>query len=77
MLNWLVKRAEGLLWVPVVIGWGVGCLLVAEGSKMASSGLGLEEQEVCPLVLMSLVLTGQEEYFSTHTLAHDNDSDWL
>jgi hypothetical protein len=37
---------------------------------MASSGLGLEEQEICPWVLAGLSLVGQEEYFSTyaHTL---------
>jgi hypothetical protein len=44
---------------------GVTTTLVGIGSDMASSGLGLEEQEICPWVLMGLALAGQLEYFST------------
>jgi hypothetical protein len=39
--------------------------LVGIGSDMASSGLGLEEQEICPWVLPGLALAGQEAHFST------------
>jgi hypothetical protein len=63
----LVGKAEGLVWAPVVPRRGdyssAGCLLVGIGSEMASSGLGLEEHEICHWVLMGLALAGQEEHF--------------
>jgi hypothetical protein len=46
-----------------------GCLLVGIGSEMASSGLGLEEQEICPS-------SRREEHFSTHILAPNKDNYW-
>jgi hypothetical protein len=65
--------------VPVVTRRGdynsVGCLLVRIGSEMASSGLGLKEQKLCPWVLTGLAIAGQEKHCSTHTLAHNNDND--
>jgi hypothetical protein len=42
---------------------------------MANSRLGLEEQKICPWVLMGLAAAGQEKHFSTHTLAHNNSDD--
>jgi hypothetical protein len=55
-------KAEGLVWSPVITKQGdynsVGCLLVGIVSEMASSGLGLEEQEICPWVLTGLALAG-------------------
>jgi hypothetical protein len=77
----VVGKAEGLVWAPVVTRRGdynsAGCLLVGIGSEMASSGLGLEEQQICPWVFTDLALSGQQEYFSTHTrtLAHNKDND--
>lgn len=76
----MVGKAERLVWVPVVTRQGdhncARCLLVGISSEMASSRLGLEKQEICSWVLMGLAVAGQEKHFRSHTLAHNNDSDW-
>jgi hypothetical protein len=65
--------------VPLVTRRGdynsVEHLLVGIGSEMASSGLGLGKHEVCHWVLMGLTIARQEEYFRSHTLLQNNDSD--
>jgi hypothetical protein len=46
----MVRKAEGLVWVPVVTRRGcynsARCLLVGIGSKLPSSGLGLEKRDL-------------------------------
>jgi hypothetical protein len=45
----------------------VGCLLERKGREMASSGLDLEEKDICLWVSKALVLAEQGEIFSTHS----------
>jgi hypothetical protein len=83
VLNWLLGKTEGLVWAPVVTRRGgynyIRCPLVGINSVMACSGLGLEEQEICPWVLTDLALAWREGHFSTHTLTHINGNDlhWI
>jgi hypothetical protein len=67
--DWL-GRVKDLFGRQISPGGGgykfLGCLLVRICSEMATSGLGLVEQETIPWVLTSLALAGHEEHCSTH-----------